>query len=415
MRGLGAGFERGFNIFEGHVGRERAHEAREQAGERQERQVAISEDRLDLAREGQESTQQYQADRLDLARTQAENTNQHRDRTTALAENQDERAAGRDQRQIEQEELARLKEASKANFARVVETGQYDPAIDQKAHELGAPNLAVDWWANDDHLRAILRLREPLNAVGQGDFSVLNNPEVMRDLSTVYKEQINKGVGEMSATAGKKIVSKELAKLDAAPGHEGGVVASVRVQYEDGTTDVKPISLLRSSDPNDPVAVMDAGEMIDDVQGHVRLAEIFTKPEVIENVQAGLNQVRGAGGGEQRDLPADAEMLEYLMGDLGMTQDEALEYSKRASTDPSGRMMSIFRGILDGQPYGQKDPEAALIEAQRLAEKYAGKSSGGGGQFKTLAEALTAAKQRYPNRDEGELRAAIKRKYPDLK
>lgn len=355
---FGTGFTRGFQVVD-------------QANAR-ERQLDQAQDRIDLQESAIEQRGAIADERTALMRENAANTETHRQ---AIRENSNQQTAAAvsnaalNYKKFENEEraakLAALRERAQSEFVRVIEGGEaLDTALLQELEGEGLRHLTIPYWVDDRNLQGNLALRDVLEQVGHGDFSKINTPETLSMIEAVYGDQLNTGVGELSSTAQKPIMRKSLSGLRAAPNGQG-VVALVNVTYRDGTQDEKPVTLNRSSDPNDPVAISDLGEMLDDVAGRVQIAELMSQPEIQERVRAGNRQLFGTGEDAQKPTK-EIQNIEYLIRG-GMSRDEATGLVMYAKANPGSEIGRIFDS-LQRNNFGRKavPPEELMGKAVQL-------------------------------------------------
>ena len=329
---------------------------------------------------------------IDLAEQNAEDQRTRNNRADARADSQEARAVSAENRAVSAQERqaridseTRLKGMAAAEFEKVLNGGQMNIELVDQLEEAGLSHFTIPYWIDDTNLQNNLALRDVLAEVGQGNFNNVNTPETLSLIQAVYGDQLEAGVGEQSMSTGKPIMRKSLAGLRAAP-NGAGVVALLNIEYADGTTDQQPVTLNRSSDPNDPVAISDLGEMLDDVAGRVRLASIFSQDEVQEMLRAGNNRLFGTPG-QGEESTAQIRNIEYLTAN-GMDRQQATRLVMYAKTNPGTEIGRLFNTLADNNPYGSKGQtnDELYSEAVRLYQQYqteieGGMGSGGGGQF----------------------------------
>ncbi|MAT95388.1 MAG: hypothetical protein CME59_22690 [Halioglobus sp.] len=398
---FGSGVMAGYNTVDRSFQRERALDLDEarlaEASKRSDQRDDLARERLAIDQQRLDNQAGYQQESLAIQRDNAANQQDYRqfqmDRT--------QRA----------EQMAMLQQRAKAHFQNVLSGGAYDRETDEQAVAMGMPHLSVQYWLNDQNVRDNLALRPMLVNAGKGDFSDLKTEEGMALLHNVYRDQIEQGIGEVSATNGKQIASKQLISLDAAPRGQG-VTASVRVQYADGSSDVKPVTLNRSSAGDDPVSIYSVEEMLDDVQGRVRLAEIFQQEDVRKSLSSALGTFGGADDADS-DLPAEAKLIKFYMK-MGMSQDEAIAHAKEGKNSPEKMISDMAEAILDADMSGKTTLQDALRQAKAAAASELGISVGGGapaddGWTPEMEKAYRVMRENPNNRKYGDddLKAAI--------
>lgn len=327
---FGAGFQSGFNTVDNHFQQNRALDQRDQAlaesQRRADQSYALQTEQLDITKQAAIDTKDYRDRTLKMQEEDAAATAQYRAGQLAISATNANIQGSRERRELRAEEYVNLQNRAKAEFGRVVTTGEIDPVFQQEVIDAGYPDLSVNYWAQDQNLNAILALRAPLVAAAKGDYSQVNTPESLAAFNQVYAPQIQVGIGEVSQSNGKKITGKEIAGFKLAPGNttpdgDQGVVTMLKVSYEDGTSDLQPVTLNRSSATDDNVAINSVGTMLDDVQGRVRMAEIFSRPEVRASMAAAQRTLFGDEA-ENQD-PTKIREIEALVAG-GMPRDQAI-------------------------------------------------------------------------------------------
>ena len=256
-------------------------------------------------------------------------------------------------------------ELAAAEFHKVLSGGAMDMDLLGELDEARLSHFSIPYWMNDETVKNNLSLQGVLHSVGQGDFSQINTPQTLGLIESVYKDQLDIGAGELSASAGKPIVRKGLAGFRAAPGG-AGFVALLNVEYQDGSTDTKPITLNRSSAAEDPVAVKDIGEMMDDVASRVQLAQIFSQPAVRKAIEAGNAHLFNKGG-DKGKATTEIRNIEYLVGN-GIERDEAIEMVMFAKENPNSLIAQLFKTSIDNDL--SKEPAGANEHMRRAVDAY---------------------------------------------
>ncbi|HEA3088964.1 TPA: hypothetical protein RVR74_001252 [Aeromonas salmonicida] len=80
--------------------------------------------------------------------------------------------------------------------------------------------------------------------------ALINDPTFIKAAGTIYRDEVSKGVGDIDPESGKTITGKELSNIMVSPDGRG-VVLGVTVTYDDGSTDVRPVTGNRTSSPDD--------------------------------------------------------------------------------------------------------------------------------------------------------------------
>lgn len=133
-----------------------------------------------------------------------------------------------------------------------------NPEVYEEAKAIGMENYLPDYWADESKVKANLGLLPAVEAIKNGNLDTINSPETLQAINAAYSEQIKKGVGEFISPLGKTITDKELAgyrSMRIKPGEKARVVPMIKVTYNDGSTNIAPMTALRSSSKDDQVAL----------------------------------------------------------------------------------------------------------------------------------------------------------------
>ncbi|WP_447779156.1 hypothetical protein [Aeromonas veronii] len=91
--------------------------------------------------------------------------------------------------------------------------------------------------------------------------AAVNDPAFIQAAGTLYQEEINKGVGDIDPESGKTIKAKKLSNIMVTPDARG-VVLGVEVTYDDGSTDIRPVTNNRTSAPDDQPKVIPLNDFL---------------------------------------------------------------------------------------------------------------------------------------------------------
>lgn len=360
---FGTGFINGLNtadrISRGRRAQDLQERSLDEATEHRDRRYA-------LELEGAQATEDYRRKDLEIKQKNADSSAADRRSTRAIQMKNANTSASKEAREAKGEQTSALKERAAAEMQRVLTGAEPDLNLAGELKSNKLNHLSVPYWLDDQNVKDNIALRGILQKVGQGDFSQVNTPESLALIENVYADQLNVGAGELSASSGKAIRKKSLDGLHSAPGGQG-IVATLKVMYQDGTTDVKPITLNRSSSPDDQVAINDLGTMLDDVQGRVQLAEVFSRDDVRQQLQGARASLFAAD--DAKSQTPQMKNIKYLQAQ-GMDFDEARDLVMMAKTNPIQATNNLAGKILESQaflPPGQKlSPEEAFNEARRI-------------------------------------------------
>ncbi|MGL5073965.1 MAG: hypothetical protein ACRC61_22225 [Aeromonas salmonicida] len=102
--------------------------------------------------------------------------------------------------------------------------------------------------------------------------ALINDPKFIRAAGTIYRDEVSKGVGDIDPDSGKTITGKELSNIMVSPDGRG-VVLGVTVTYDDGSTDVRPVTGNRTSSSNDHPRVIPINDFLKPAYQRAALAK----------------------------------------------------------------------------------------------------------------------------------------------
>lgn len=195
--------------------------------------------------------------------------------------------------------------------------------------EIGALNNAPEPTGN---IEADAKAHQAWEAKNKKSIEMLNDPEFIPALGSMFASEIQKGVGEKTAD-GRVIVGKE---LDSIVPHPNGLVFNVKVKYDNGQTDVKPITEGRSSDPKDPPKFIDPKYLMEQVSGKANTYAVLTK--------AAQNNMRQVGQNHGFIEGVDKKGLNTALDKISESRSKALSaLSRNESMSPEERAVELDR------------------------------------------------------------------------
>lgn len=102
--------------------------------------------------------------------------------------------------------------------------------------------------------------------------ALINDPMFIKAAGTIYRDEVSKGVGDIDPESGKTITGKELSNIMVSPDGRG-VVLGVTVTYDDGSTDVRPVTGNRTSSPDDHPKVIPINDFLKPAYQRAALAK----------------------------------------------------------------------------------------------------------------------------------------------
>ncbi|WP_421174091.1 hypothetical protein [Aeromonas enteropelogenes] len=132
----------------------------------------------------------------------------------------------------------------------------------------------------------------------------INTPDNLAAVNTIFKDEINAGVGEVDPNTGKKIVGKQLVNI--LPTKDGNnLMLGLRVNYADGTSAMHPVTQNRSSEKDDLVKLIPWNKFLGTIyqRGDIAAKVMKDMPKVRAYYEQYLNSAMGKGksGNSLRD------------------------------------------------------------------------------------------------------------------
>ncbi|KFN19054.1 hypothetical protein [Aeromonas bestiarum] len=175
--------------------------------------------------------------------------------------------------------------------------------------------------------------------------ALINDPKFIRAAGTIYRDEVSKGVGDIDPESGKTITGKELSNIMVSPDGRG-VVLGVTVTYDDGSTDVRPVTGNRTSSPDDHPKVIAINDFLKPAYQRAALAKhmvgnadqlrtslgLTAGPDQAEYKRAVTDLEKQHGQNRARISSSNAEDKDIQLEAL----DAQLESSKAAAADTYG-------------------------------------------------------------------------------
>lgn len=105
----------------------------------------------------------------------------------------------------------------------------------------------------------------------------INDPDVLKAANGVFSSYLQRNIGEKDPQTGKIIKTKELGALGVSEDGKS-IIPSVRVNYNDGTSALKPMTRYGSTNPNDAVAPIPLSRFMDELRGYGQMVGQLNQP-----------------------------------------------------------------------------------------------------------------------------------------
>lgn len=261
--------------------------------------------------------------------------------------------------QIEDAERAQLKERAMEEWKFAETTGELPPVESyQQYKDAGMGRFSIWHYSNPENVESALSLKPVINAIASGKPQLVNNPENIEALNRVLKDEINVGIGEEKPELGGKIVDKQISRFELIPESGGKIAVRLKVKLDNGKTYEEPMTVGRNANPNAPVQLVDARQLIDDVMSRYKLGKFYTTPQGKQLMQ----KMTALMGGGQQAVPLSKEgKIMYDRDNFASTDEDkarfnqALEASsaraggKGAAEPASTRAAKIYQQALKAE------------------------------------------------------------------
>ncbi|KYN82298.1 ATPase [Vibrio cidicii] len=296
-RGFVDGALQGFQAAEGYYQRKKDNERQDRLDERDEQRYQYEKTRLsqldEQDRKRYESEAAYNRSRNAQAdkRADAELTLRQieaKQRGTLLDAQISTQKSNKELHDFElgqKKKLAYLQEnmpVIQSNLKSFMETGQLDPMFD---HEYIKGSAYDPRRYTPRVVQAAFDIYRAMPKLNDGSLSY-HDPVFTKALGVLYERNIKQGIGDVDPETGKVIKDKEYLRhdfvADIDPNQEGeqpGVVFGLKVTYEDGTSQVAPVTKGRKPGAGQSVMVIPLTDMIRDVGEQTKKAMQFYTSE----------------------------------------------------------------------------------------------------------------------------------------
>ena len=200
------------------------------------------------------------------------------------------------------------------------------------------PQHSIPWITNNKTLLAANRLTNVINGLANGKMPDWDDPSIMGDLNQIFPE-ITKSTDLPQLTPdGKKIVDR---KITGVVPVKGGNVIQLTITDENGNSYNAPMTMNRSTDPNDQVAVVPFGYLTTRIRA-INEAKTNVAYQKVKEYLA-LN----SGNANQKDSRSERQKLQYQaenkITDDYRKQRADIENSMMDDAEKQARLESINR------------------------------------------------------------------------
>ena len=257
----------------------------------------------------------------------------------------------------------------------------------------------------------------PLAHLQSGQLERINEPESLAALTHVYAPEINRNLGEHPHFMGDPVVEKRIARVNAAK--DGRITFDLEVITATGQRGIYPLTMDRSSDPNDPVEAYDAGQMMDDLIGRNILADWAASPEGLQELQAAYGALYPGEASTVNQLYDDGNSVSLVMdsGEIRPTPLRSNTNANRVKPDPEDFVSKwVQNGIANQMPgaEGNKTPTELAREGKAQYEALFGEQAlpASSALFELPAAAIEQFKRQNPHLTPEQLQRALENYRP---
>lgn len=310
---------KGFNMMERHQSRMFNEQRLSDLDKRNDQRYQQQQGRLaDMDKRDEERYQAQQGRLSDLDKERVAN----REQDVKWRESQGEQAE--EQRQWQrnwQQQQAQWQKDEKAipiAWQSFRQTGQ----IPDDLSDVLERNKGMDprTYLNPEYREQVKGLGEKLDSVIKtGKMAEANSPETVQLFDKVFKDKIQASVGQYDEDVKSKIVGVDFAGFVPVEEKGGRVGLALKVTYENGSQEVKPMTKGRTSEGDDPVMTYTPKELIGTVKARVMMADMMERPEYWDQMGAQV----GASFGQRSQTKEAPKEVEYRKAQVQLLEAKA--------------------------------------------------------------------------------------------
>ena len=246
-----------------------------------------------------------------------------------------------------------LKEAGKFYMgSALLPDFKVDAELEAQLQEAGLSRFLPSQQIDAENLTTLNNLdRMGREILQTGEIGRANSPEFLNTFNKAFDREISTGEGQVDSVTGKVVKNKTVTQFRDMG--NGKFVTEVQMEYEDGTlSEPRPVTLFRSSDPNDPVTAEDPDAMIRMVLGRAEVARRIDQNRT--TIQSAYDLITGKNDKADtgQTLPANAKMIEYLV-DNGMERGEATTVVTQSKGNPMSIAATVAGRMVTGDVSGE--------------------------------------------------------------
>ncbi|TVU80210.1 hypothetical protein FQP85_20740 [Pseudoalteromonas neustonica] len=297
---------KGFNMMERHQSRMFNEQRLSDLDKRNDQRYQQQQGRLaDMDKRDEERYQAQQGRLSDLDKERVANREQDVKWRESQGEQAEEQRQWQRNWQQQQAQWQKDEQAIPIAWQSFRQTGQ----IPDDLSDVLERNKGMDprTYLNPEYREQVKGLGEKLDSVIKtGKMAEANSPETVQLFDKVFKDKIQASVGQYDEDVKSKIVGVDFAGFVPVEEKGGRVGLALKVTYENGSQEVKPMTKGRTSEGDDPVMTYTPKELIGTVKARVMMADMMERPEYWDQMGAQI----GASFGQRsqpKEAPKEAE------------------------------------------------------------------------------------------------------------
>ncbi|GGI85826.1 hypothetical protein GCM10007978_24370 [Shewanella hanedai] len=362
----------GFNMMERHQQRKNNNERLAMLDERDDQRYQDRQGRLsDLDKRDNERYQNT----VDYRNQTAAETKSHRDWQKSARENSEQWAK-------DQKMMGPGWDYFRAN-------GQVSP----EHKEMFSRNPGYDprTFVNPEARQKVKLLGEKLESVmTSGQMTKVNEPETIELFDQVFKDKFSSSVGKFDHVIGASIEDVSFAGFVPTNSKDGSVSFALKVQYDNGKSEIKPMTQGRSTDKDDPVLQMKPDELVATIRGKMMMADMIERPEYWDQMGQSMSGRKQSGQTQSQQQQNKTEAnyrkeqamiardetnaIAKIESDSGMMEEDRLDAIKRVQATYKQRAQALDQsyGIESSEDGGGSEYQSGVdgLSVEDVVEKF---------------------------------------------
>lgn len=304
MSALVSGFERGFNMMERHKNNQHRRERADRLDAENAQRHAASQARLsDIDKKNE---QRYQAQQARL--TQLDKRNEQRDSNTQAYRQ------WQMNQQKNTQQWAKDRDLFGPAWQYFRENGQVAPEHDEMFKR--NPGYDPRTFQSPEYRAKVKRLGDKVQEVMAADnMEIANSPDTINAFNEVFKPSFARSIGEVDKATGATITDVNVAGLVPT---NNGLSFALKVDYDNGESQIKPMTQGRTSEPDDPVLTMQPKELVQTIKAKMMMADMIERPDYWDKMGMNVGQRMTA---KQSSPKVDKHKATYLKELSDIEQD----------------------------------------------------------------------------------------------